>query len=60
MFRGDGRAVEFEVAGGAGVFGDDDLESQIGGGAGSGIHTHMGHHAGDDHTLDTPLFEHAQ
>ena len=36
MFCRDDRAVEFKIAGGAGVFGNDDLEAEISGSTGGG------------------------
>ncbi len=60
VFGWDGCVAVGQVACRAGVFGDDDFEAEIGGGAGGGIHAHVSHHAGDDHALDAPLLQHLQ
>ena len=47
-----------QVTRGAGIFGNNDLKTQVSRGAGGGIHAHVGHHAADDHSFDLPFLQH--
>ena len=60
MLGWDDRIAVSQGTRGARIFRNHDLETQVGGGACGGVYAHVGHHTGDDDTLDVPLLQQIQ
>ena len=57
MLGGNDRIAIFQIARGAGIFGDDDLKAEVRRGTRSGIDAHVSHHAGDDDAFNIPALQ---